>query len=216
MAFHLNLYHAMQKLALERQRDPLKLGLYAVMVVVVFLMLYYFYRLEQVSVFTSQARKLQTAWDLKSPKAKDALAQATQLNTNVKLKDDLENAMENRFYWAPFLERIQNVVPSNVQITHLHGVVDPGAGLIEFAGVGAGDQPRKVVEKFRTDFIEKGLLGYKKVASKFNSLEDSDATVQLDAKSLNTALFSLQFNFTLTDGTSAAAPAVKKGQKGAR
>ena len=215
MAFHLNLYHEMQKLALERQRDPLKLGLYAVMVVVVFLMVYYFYRLEQVSVFTSRARGLQTAWDLNSPKAAESLAQATRLNTNVKLKEDLVNAIENRFYWAPFLERIQNVVPRNVQITHWRGAMEQGAGLVEVTGIGAGDEPRKVVEKFRTDFIEKALMGYKKVFSKFNSLEDSDASVQLDGKSLNTALFSLQFNFTLTDETSGIAP-VKKVQKGGR
>lgn len=216
MALHLNLYHEIQKQAIARSRDPLKLGLYAVGVVVAFLMIYYFYRLEQVSVLTSQAKKLQAQWDLKTPKAKEALAESAQFSTNLKLREDLTSAIENRYYWAPLLERIQKAVPKNVQITRLHGQMEQGRGTLEITGIGAGPEPRKVAEDFRTSFIEKCLKGAIKIDSKFSSLEDTDATVQLNDKTLNTALFTLQFNFSVAEivpTTPVATPVKRKGAR---
>ena len=216
MALHLNLYHEIQKQQMLRRRDPLKLGLYGVGVVVAFLLFYYFYRLEQVSGVTSQAKKLETEWNLKSPKAKEALEQSAQLSINLKINQSLMEAIENRFYWAPFLERIQKTVPKNVQITHLHGTMDQetGKGFIEVVGLGAGPEPRKEAEEFRLSFIEKTLKGATKIESKFSSLENSDATVQLDGSTLNTALFTLQFNF-INVNTPPVAPVATPEKKSA-
>jgi len=217
MALHLNLYHEMQKQAMQRRRDPLKLGLYALVVVVAILLFYYFYRVEQVHVLTTQAAQLESKWKMTEPKAQEALALEAQLNASVKVKEALVQAIENRFYWAPLLEKIQRTIPANVQITSFRGSMDSvtGKGMLTVSGIAAGATPRKVAEDFRTSFVSKCLEGFNKVDSDFASLEDSDTTVQLDGKALSTVLFSLQFQFSVEEPTPSPTP-VQKLQKGAR
>ena len=225
MALHLNLYHELQKLAVQRRRDPLKLGLYGIVVVIVILAFYYFYRIEQVSGVVNKAKRMQAQWQLLEPKAKEAQALETQLTANLNTKDELLQSIESRFYWAPLLEKIQRTVPRNVQITSLRGsmaawVEEAGGkrsreGMLTISGVAAGAEPRKVAEDFRTEFLGKCLQGYNGAESKFVTLEESEGTVQLDGKTLNTATYSLQFHFKIE----AAVPVQSAGprtQKGAR
>jgi Tfp pilus assembly protein PilN len=217
MALHLNLYHEVQKQEIQRQRDPLKLGMYGIAVVVAILLAYYFYRMEQVQGVASRAAQLQTRWQMTDPKAKEAQVLETQLTVSTKTKEDLVQAIENRFYWAPLLERIQKTVPKNVQITSFRGLIEPGTGKgsLSVSGIGAGTEPRKVAEDFRTSFSAKCLTGYNSVDSNFVSLEESDATVQLDGKAQNTALFALQFQFAVAEAVPSATP-VQRVPKGAR
>ena len=217
MALHLNLYHEIQKQELQRQRDPLKLGLYGILGLVAILLVYYFYRVEQGTRLANQAKQLQAQWQMTEPKAKEAELLEAQLMINLKTKDDLVHAIENRFYWAPLMERIQRMVPANVQITSFRGSMEPGTGkgLLAVSGIAAGDEPRRVAEDFRTNFAGKCLQGYKEVDSGFVSLGESDATVMLNGKALNTALFVLQFHFTVVDTGSSTTPA-PRSQKGAR
>ncbi|MEI8340735.1 MAG: hypothetical protein WCH43_04255 [Verrucomicrobiota bacterium] len=217
MALHLNLYHEIQKQEMQRRRDPLKLGVYGVVVVIVFLMIYYFYRMEEVSVITNSAKKLKAEWQMTESKAKEAQLLEVQLTASIKTKEDLVQSIETRFYWAPLLERIQKTVPKNIQVTSFHGNVEAqtGKGTLSVSGIAAGAEPRKVAENFRTEFAGKCLTGYKDVDSKFSSLEESDATVPLDGKTLATALFALQFQFTVVDASPSPTP-VQRLQKGAK
>jgi len=217
MALHLNLYHEIQKQDLQRRRDPLKLGVYGVVVVIFALAAYYFYRMDQVRIVSGSAKRLQVQWQMAEPKAKDAQLLESQLTTTIKTKEDLVQAIESRFYWAPLLERIQQSVPGNVQIITFRGAMDGGnkKGVLNISGVAAGVEPRKVAEDFRTNFVAKCLAKYKDVDSKFSALEESETTVQFEGKSLNSALFSLQFQFTVEEANPSPSP-VQRVPKGAR
>jgi len=199
MPLHLNLYHEIQKQQLQRRRDPLKLGIYAVGVLIALLIGYYFYRMQQVYDVTRQSGQLQTQWQSLEPKSKDAAALEIVLTAQSKLKETVVSKIDYRFFWAPMLQKIQIAVPRNVQITTFRGSFEPGGrtGAISLNGVAAGAQPRKVAEDLRTALLAKCLQSYTSVTSNFSSLEDSEATVLLDGKTMATALFSLQFQFTV-------------------
>ena len=212
MALHLNLYHEIQKQTLQRRRDPLKLGMYGVALLVLASLGYYFFRMAEVSEVIKEAGRLDTQWKITEPKAKDAAQREIDLTALQKLKETIVGRIDNRFFWAPFLQKIELAVPRNVQITSFRGSIDSGTriGGLTISGIAAGAQPRKVAEDLRTTLINKCLHDCTDVTSNFSSLEDSDATVQLDGKTMNTALFALQFQFNVPIPGATPAPAPKK------
>jgi len=219
MALHLNLCHEIEKQALQRSRDPLKLGLYGMGLIAALLLVYYFYRVQQVYKITSQAAQLQTKWKIDEPKAALAKLREDELKVNLKLKETLVQRIEGRFYWAPLLERILQTVPRNVQINGFQGTIDADTeqGALNVNGIAAGDEARKAAEDLRTTFASTCLKQYRQVTSKFVSLEDSEQRVPLDGKTLNTSIFSLQFQFsTAPEPPPAPTSMMLKMQKGGR
>ena len=215
MALHLNLYHEIKLQQVQRQRDPLKLGLYALVVIAGILLIYYAYRVQQASSTVSRSKQLQTQWQITEPKAKDADVREKMLKTNIQIKDSLVQHIEGRFYWAPLMQKMLLAIPRNVQITGFQGIVSPATstGSITLNGIAAGLEPRKASEDFRTTFIAKCLDSYKSVTSKFVSLNDSDASVLLDGKKLNAANFILQFDFSYSDPSAEPVQQPKNQQK---
>jgi Tfp pilus assembly protein PilN len=212
MALHLNLYHEIQKQQLERARDPLKLGMAVMVVMAAILMAYYFFRVQQVYRLHAQAVRLQTEWKVKEPKAQEAKKREQELMVNTQLKEDLVRRIESRFYWAPMFEKILHTVPANVQVTSLQGIMEPDtrAGTLNISGIAGDDSPRRAAEDFRTAFLAKCLSNFKETTSKFSALDETEEKAQLGGKALNTAIFSLQFQFSAkADAPAAAVPAQK-------
>jgi len=221
MALHLNLYHEVLKQQMQRRRDPLKLGLYGMVLIAAILLAYYFYRVQQVYRISAQAGQLQTQWKISEPEAAKAKARQAELEVSIKTKQNLVQWIEGRFYWAPLLELLQQTVPRDVQLTAFMGAVDMDAKSCNLALTGiAGSvkKPREVAEDLRTALEMRLSNTYsyksdksKKMESGFGSLEDSEVQVQLNGQTLVTADFSVRFQFGIEPVVSG-----KRPQKGDR
>lgn len=208
MAIHLNLYHEIQKQERQRRRDPLKLGMIAMLFVAAAFMGYYFVRMASVRGVNDELVRLQNEWRTTEPKFAAAKTREAEIAAVTKITDTLVQSIESRFYWAPLLDKVLASVPREVQLVRLDGdmtdKVKPGA--LSVSGVSSGTEPRKVAEDLRTRFVNKLSEKYKNVTSTFKTLEDSDQTVKLDGKALSTAMFGIQFQIASVD-VAAAAPA---------
>lgn len=194
MALHLNLYHEAHKARALKRRDPLKLSIYGLAAIVALCAGYYGIEILKMHGINDRMAKAKAEFDAVEPKAKAALKREEQLIAQIKSSEQLVKRIENRFYWAPLLEQIMQVVPGEVQITRLGGDLT-GEGLrrctITLDGLSAGTDPRRVAEDLRTAIAEKIGANYKNVTSNFRTLEDGTEVVMLDGKQLPTATFAI-------------------------
>ena len=211
MALHLNLYHeAITAKAIQR-RDPLKLAMFGLIAVVAGFASYYVIELVKLHSINNSLATVKEEFAKLEPLAKAAKKREEELNAQTKSGDLLVKKVESRFYWAPMLEQLMEVVPREVQVTRLAGDI-AGEGLrhcsLSLDGLSAGADARKVAEELRTAIAEKFTGNYKNVTSKFRSLEDGTELVMLDGKQVPTAMFAISVDFYA--GAEATTPTTRK------
>ncbi len=213
MALHLNLYHEVIKAKALKRRDPLKLSMYGLSAVVACFASYYALELLKMHGLSSELASVKAQFDKLEPLAKAAKIREAELTAQVKAGSLLVKRVENRFYWAPLLEQIMQVVPREVQVTRMAGDLT-GEGTrrcsLSIDGLSAGPDPRKVAEDLRTSIAEKFSTKYKNVSSKFRTLEDGTEMVSLDGKQMPTATFAINVELFSGEEPVAAQPARKK------
>ena len=203
MALHLNLYHEIHKQALREQRDPVKLAGLAGILFLVFLALWFSYRLSVVGGLERKRDELQITWSRLEPQMKAASENETRSLARQKSNQALFERIHERFYWAPLLEKCAAATPANIQILSLTGEVvadkENNKQMIKvlLRGVAAGVQPRTAAEDYRRTLEERLAALHSEVGVVFdaNSLEDGTETVTLDGKTLSTATFRLRVQF---------------------
>jgi len=213
MALHLNLYHEVLKAKALKRRDPLKLSMYGLAAVIACFAGYYVLELVKLHSINSELTRVKVEFDKLEPLAKTARKREEDLQSQMKAGNLLVKRVENRFYWAPLLEQVMQVVPREVQLTRLSGDLT-GDGLrrcsLSIDGLSAGTDPRKVAEDLRTAFTEKFSTKYKNVSSKFRTLEDGTEMISLDGKQVPTATFAITVDLYSGEELIAAQPARKK------
>jgi hypothetical protein len=217
MALHLNLYHEIQTQNLQRQRDPLKLGMLVLLVVAIGFVGYYFYRLQGSAVLNNQAARLQTDWLVLEPKAKQAEEREAELLGRVKLKEALVSRMEDRCLWGPILDCVGQGVPREVQLKSLEAgrvmTGEKGGRVVTFvlSGIACGVEPRRSAEDFRVAFMRRLSDRFRSVNSVpkdgFRSLDDKDERVELDGQNYPTAAFVVSYEASLDEAAPAPTPA---------
>ena len=213
MALHLNLYHEALKAKAIQRRDPLKLSMYGLVTVIFAFASYYVIQLVKLHSINNSLATVKDEFAKLEPLAKAAKKREEELNAQTKSGDLIVKRIESRFYWAPMLEQIMQVVPREVQVTRLAGDI-AGEGLrhcsISLDGLSAGTDARKVAEELRTAISEKFAGSYKNVTSKFRSLEDGTEMVMLDGKQVPTAMFAISVELYAGTEAASAQPARKK------
>ena len=213
MALHLNLYHEALKAKAIQRRDPLKLSMYGLVTVIFAFASYYVIQLVKLHSINNSLATVKDEFAKLEPLAKAAKKREEELNAQTKSGDLIVKRIESRFYWAPMLEQIMQVVPREVQVTRLAGDI-AGEGLrhcsISLDGLSAGTDARKVAEELRTAISEKFAGSYKNVTSKFRSLEDGTEMVMLDGKQVPTAMFAISVDLYAGAEATSAQPARKK------
>lgn len=211
MALHLNLYHEVIKAKAIKRRDPLKLTMYGLAAIVAGFAGYYALELIKLHGLKSELATVKTHFDKFEPLGKTAKKREDELQVKMKAGGLLVKKVESRFYWAPLIEQIMQVVPREVQITRLAGDVT-GEGQrrcsLSIDGLSAGADARKVAENLRTAITERFSPKYKNVSSKFRMLEDGTETVLLDGRQVPTATFAI--NVELYSGEERVAEPVRK------
>jgi Tfp pilus assembly protein PilN len=215
MALKLNLYHEIEKLKAERRRDPLKISLMILGVVVACFAVLYFWEVGRSASLRRDLVRKKAEFDAIEPQAREARARLDSLQASIDAGTRLTQRIEGRFYWAPLLEQIITTVPREVQITKFQGDVQ-GDGLkkcqFTLDGISAGPDPRRVAEELRQALAEKLGARYKAVTAAFRQLEDGTEHATLDGQQFATATFAI--NVTLQHGEEEApAPPPRTAKK---
>lgn len=213
MALHLNLYHEVIKAKALKRRDPLKISLYVIAGIVAICTSWYIFQVIKTGALNAELAQVKAEFDKIEPSAKEAQKREEELSKQAQMSALLEKRMEGRFYWAPVLAEIMQVVPREVQITRLGGDVS-GEGLrrcaITIDGLSAGADPRRVAEELRTALADKLSPNYKNVSSTFKMLEDGTEMVMLDGKQMATATFAINVQLFTGEEKPAAPVRIKK------
>ena len=212
MALHLNLLHEEILEQRQRQRDPLKIGMMVVAGMGALLFLYYGWNAYKTLEIRSQLGAVEADWAKVEPKVTAAQKRAAELNNIISTTRVLDVLIDDRFYWAPFLQKLSRCVAPNAQLTSLEGSVteDNKAVTVTIEGVTAGREPRSAAEDLRQMLIEQLGQSYGDVKVEFKALEDLDTIVNIGGTTMAMAHYVLTVNFNPHPGAkpdAAATPA---------
>lgn len=208
MALHLNLLHEEFLEQRQRQRDPLKIGTLVLCVIGAIMVLYYMWNAYQVLEIKSRLGVVQRDWAKIEPKVTAAQKRSAELNNIISTTKVLDEMIESRFYWAPFLQKLSRCVAPNAQITNIEGsVLEENKGIaISLEGMAAGREPRAAAEELRQLLLEQLGQSYTDVKVEFKTLEDLDTIVNLGGANMAMARFVLTVNFNTAANAAKTAP----------
>jgi len=193
MALHLDLHHEILQQERERQRDPLKLGIFFLAFVAVCCLGFYLMHYNRVRVLRGELARIRAEWTTLEAEQKQAEVKEAELLEARSLADTLQASINSRFFWAPFLELLGEVVPINVQVSRMSASVVEKANrlTVNLDGLAAGDAPRQVAETFRLGLESKLCERFTAADASFRSLDDSSATAELGGRELEIVQFSI-------------------------
>jgi len=197
MALHLNLLHEEILEQRQRQRDPLKIGMIALVGCGVLLFLYYTWNAYRTLEIKSRLTTIERAWKKIEPGVTAAQKRVADLESVIKTTRALDDYIDNRFFWAPVLQKVSRCVAPNTQLTNFEGAVQDEKREINVSleGIAAGREPRSVAEDLRQMLLEQFRQSYSDVKAEFKTLEDLDAIVNVAGTHMATAHYILTVNF---------------------
>jgi len=213
MALRLNLYHEVHKARALKRRDPLKISIYSLAAIAALFAGWYFIQLVRMHAINDEYVKIKAEFDKVEPLSKAAKKKEDDLTQKAASSVLMGKRMEGRFYWAPLLAELTQVVPREVQITRLGGeAVGQGSRhcSISIDGLAAGADPRHVAEDLRTAIAERLSPHYKSVTSTFKTLEDGTEMVMLNGRQVGTATFGIIVQMTTVDDKTSPSARRKK------
>src|ERR1051326_4415113 len=155
MALHLNLLHEEILEHRQRQRDPLKIGIMVLIGCGVLMLRNYVWTAYRALEMKSRLGAVQREWAKVEPKVTAAQKHATELTNMVNATRTLDNYIDNRFFWAPLLEKVSRCVPPNVQLTGFDGqFLEDGGVSLTIEGLAAAREPRSAAEDLRQMLLE--------------------------------------------------------------
>lgn len=215
MALHINLLHEEIQELRQRQRDPLKIGILVLISVGTFMFLYYMWNAYRALEIRSRLSTVEKEWAKVEPQVTAAQKRAAELNDIIKTTRVLDEYINNRFFWAPFLEKVSRCVAPNTQLTGIEGSSTDEKGIsVAIEGVAAGREPRAVAEDLRQMLVEQLGQSYSEVKVEFKALEDLDTLANVGGTNMAMAHYILTVTFKPTGAAkTAATPAPVKAAK---
>jgi len=197
MALHLNLLHEEILEQRQRQRDPLKIGILMLLSCGAILFLYYAWNAYQTFEIKAKLSAVDGDWKKMEPRITEAQKRSTELTNIINTTRVLDDYIDNRFFWGPFLEKLSRCVPPNAQLTGMEaGVLEDDKGVtITIDGVAAAREPRSAAEDLRQMLIEQLGKSYHDVKVEFKTLEDVEAVANLGGTNVPTARYILSITF---------------------
>src|SRR5436190_22629768 len=215
MALHLNLLHEEISEQRQRQRDPLKIGMMVLAALGALMLLYYLWNAYQVLEIRNRLGQVQHDWAKVEPKVTAAQKRSTELNGIISTTKVLDGMIDNRFFWAPFLEKLSRCVALNAQLTSIDGnVQDDGKISVSIEGLAAGREPRAAAEELRQLLLEQLGQSYFDVKVEFKTLEDLDTIVNIGGSNMAMARFSINANFATAASKSSPTPGPRTKTRG--
>jgi hypothetical protein len=211
MALHLNLLHEEILEQRQRQRDPLKIGLLVLSSCGALLFLYYAWNAYQTLEIKSQLSGVEAEWKKLEPKVTQAQKRSAELTDIINTTRVLDDYIDSRFFWGPFLEKLSRCVPPNAQITNMEaslGDEDKGGGVtVILDGVAAAREPRSAAEDLRQMLLEQLGKTYHDVKAEFKTLEDVETVANISGTNVPMSRYILSVTFNPNAAKAAATPA---------
>ena len=199
MALHLNLLHEEILAQRQRQRDPLKIGMLVLSSCGAILFLYYAWNAYETLNIKSKLSGIEAEWKKLEPKVTAAQKRSAELTNLINTTRVLDDYIDNRFFWGPFLEKLSRCVPPNAQITSLEGALaeeDKGGGItVVIDGVAAAREPRSAAEDIRQMLLEQLGKTYHDVKAEFKTLEDVETVANINGTTVPMARYVLSISF---------------------
>src|SRR5436190_8198512 len=191
MALHLNLLHEEILEQRQRKRDPLKIGILVLVSGGTLLFLYYGWNAYRTFEIKAKLNAIDGDWKKLEPQVTQAQKRSAQLTDLINTTRVLDDYIDNRFFWGPFLEKLSRCVPPNAQLTGMEaGVLEDDKGVtITIDGVAAAREPRSAAEDLRQMLLEQLGKSYHDVKVEFKTLEDVEAVANLGGTNVPTARY---------------------------
>src|SRR4029077_8015149 len=143
MPLHLNLLHEEILEQRQRKRDPLKIGMMVLGGIGALFFLYYAWNAYRTLEIKSRLSVAQEEWARVEPKVTAAEKKSEELNKIIGTTHVLDQMIDDRFFWAPFLECVARCVAPNTQLMSIEGAVEDNKSIsISMEGLAAGREPR--------------------------------------------------------------------------
>jgi hypothetical protein len=197
MALQLNLLHEEILEQRQRQRDPLKIGMLVLASCGAILFLYYAWNAYQTLEIKSRLSSIDRDWKKIEPQVTAAQKRSAELTNMINTTRVLDDYIDNRFFWGPFLEKLSHCVAPNAQLTAIEGAVleeDKGVA-ITVEGVAAAREARAAAEDLRQMLIEQLSKSYHDVKVEFKTLEDLDTIANIGGVNMAMARYVLAVHF---------------------
>src|SRR5438105_537154 len=211
MALHLNLLHEEILEQRQRQRDPLKIGILMLLSCGAILFLYYAWNAYQTFEIKAKLSAVDGDWKKIEPRVTEAQKRSAELTNMIDTTRVLDDYIDNRFFWGPFLEKLSRCVPPNAQITSMEaslGDEDKGGGVtVMLDGVAAAREPRSAAEDLRQMLLEQLGKTYHDVKAEFKTLEDVETVASIGGTTVPMSRYILSVTFNPNAAKPAATPA---------
>jgi len=197
MALHLNLLHEEILEQRQRQRDPLKIGMLVLSGCGALLFIYYAWNAYQTFQIKAKLSAVDTEWKKLEPKVTQAQKRSAELTNIINTTRVLDDYIDSRFFWGPFLEKLSRCVPPNAQLTSMEATVDEEKGgvAVIIDGVAAAREPRSAAEDLRQMLLEQLGKNYHDVKAEFKTLEDVETVANLGGTNVPMARYILSVTF---------------------
>jgi hypothetical protein len=210
MALHLNLNHEMERDRAKARRDPFKLSMIALVMVVAGFVAQFFWVITKAALSTRDLDIKRSEFAKLGPLGTAAVTEEAELKKKLGNSERFLKRIEGRFYWSPLIQDVVQTVPPRIQVTRFAGDAtgdEPKKVQVNLDGLAAGEKPREVAEEFLQKLRTVLEKKYRNVTTTFRHLEDVTETVHVDGKSLPSVNFAI--NIQLQHGEATAAPVRK-------
>lgn len=216
MPLNINLLHEEIQEHRQRQRDPLKIGIMLLLMLGGLFFAYYMWNVYRTLEIKTRLSAVEREWAKVEPQVTGAQKRSVELTDIIKTTRVLSDYIENRFFWAPFLQKVSRCVAPNTQLTTIAGnVLDENKGIsVSIEGIAAGREPRAAAEDLRQMLVEQLTQSYHDVKVEFKGLDDLDTIVPMGGTNMAMAHFALAVTFNPgAEAKPAAAPATERAPK---
>src|SRR5438105_376105 len=117
MALHLNLLHEEILEHRQRRRDPLKIGIMVLVAIGLLMVFYYMWNAYRTLEIKGRLATVERDWAKVEPQVTAAQKRAAELSDIIKTTRTLDEYIDGRFFWAPFLQKVTRCVAPNTQLT---------------------------------------------------------------------------------------------------
>src|SRR6266481_5160799 len=199
MALHLNLLHEEILEQRQRKRDPLKIGILVLVSCGALLFLYYAWNAYQTFEIKAKLSAIDGDWKKLEPQVTQAQKRSAALTDIINTTRVLDDYIDNRFFWGPFLEKLSRCVPPNAQVTSMEATLlddeKGGSVSVMIDGVAAAREPRSAAEDLRQMLLEQLGKSYHDVKAEFKTLEDVETVANIGGTSVPMSRYLLSVTF---------------------
>src|SRR5205085_3464512 len=155
--------------------------------------------------------RVEAEWKKLEPKVTEAQKRSAELTSIINTTKILDDYIDGRFYWGPFLEKLSRCVPPNAQLTTLEGSLgdeEKGGGVtVTLDGVAAAREPRSAAEDLRQMLVEQLSKSYHDVKAEFKTLEDVETVANIGGTNVPMSRYLLSVTFNPSAAKPSAKPA---------